>query len=240
MYKVLNCKLYKASPRKDKILAAMQNPNNRGLMMQLAKYLDEEYQTDEYLTKEDDNSSLESDEGNGGDGASIRDSEGSGGLGGGYSGDIAGLDEGMDLVDEPESESDLEELMSEDADSSESDSSDIDDDGSDDSSDVEESTKVEGKKVVACDMTASTLETIKSTLNLVDTTQGVKRAAFKNNELWLYYDDDKNLNNIMEFVIEALPSMGINWAEFNRLARSDNAIVFEIVEQTVSLTQEVE
>ena len=42
-------KLYKTSTRKNKIHAAIQNPVNAELVSQLAKYLDEEYQSPEYL-----------------------------------------------------------------------------------------------------------------------------------------------------------------------------------------------
>ena len=231
MYKILNCKLYKASPRKDKILAAMQNPNNKGLMVQLAKYLDDEYQTDEYLggNPEADESLENPDESD----SEIRESEYSGaGGGGGYSSDIEGLEDGMSLVDAPESESDLEELISEDG-GEELAGEELSEEP------AEAATATKGKKITACrEVTVSELDSIKSTLNLTDTTQGVVRAAIKNNELWLYYDDDKNLNNIMEFVIEALPNMGMTWVEFNRLARSDNAIVFEILTQTVEEPEE--
>ena len=56
MYRILNCKLYKASPRKDRILAAMQNPKNKGLLVQLGEYLDEQYQTDALLKPQGDTS----------------------------------------------------------------------------------------------------------------------------------------------------------------------------------------
>ena len=228
MYRILNCKLYKASPRKDKILASMQNPKNQGLLVQLGEYLDKQYQTDALLNPGGQQEEQESDAPEGE--KKMRESETSGGGGGG--GHIAGLGEGMELMDAPESEEDLDALMNEEGGG--------EDLGGDEAAPAEEepvaeATKIKGKPVKACkEVTSSELDSIKSSLNLVEETQGVVRAAIKNNELWLYYDDDKNLNNIMEFVIEALPQMGITWAEFNRLARSDNAIVFEMILQSTT------
>ena len=70
------------------------------------------------------------------------------------------------------------------------------------------------------------INTIKNTLNSRQDTAGVERMAEKENELWIYYNDDINLNNIMSEVIELLLTEGYEMFEFNRLARSDNAIVF--------------
>ena len=64
---------------------------------------------------------------------------------------------------------------------------------------------------------------IASTLNAVDTTSGVRSAKVLGTELWIYYKDNINLNSVMESVIDAVASHEL---EFNRLARSHNAIVF--------------
>ena len=69
---------------------------------------------------------------------------------------------------------------------------------------------------------------IKSTLNLNSNTSGVNRVLVKDKELWIYYNDSINLNNVMGAVIELLNAANYNYLNFNRLARSDNAIVFEI------------
>lgn len=227
--KIIGSKLYKSSKRKNAILNAIQDPKNAGLMTQLAEYLDEQYQTPENL--EGKPAAEEAPEGEGEGGESIRPSEG-GGAGGGA---IAGLGEGMSLMDTPETEEDLDALMSEEGGSDEG--ADLEgDDGYEPVDDtVKESTQVTKQKITACeDIAVDQLESLKSSLNLVEETKGVTRISIKNNELWLYYNDDINLNNIMTDVIESVSSLGIDWAEFNRLARSDNAIVFEIVVATVS------
>ena len=43
-----------------------------------------------------------------------------------------------------------------------------------------------------------------------------------------------NLNNVMGSVIELVSALGYANLEFNRLARSDNAIVFQIVDDCTS------
>lgn len=69
---------------------------------------------------------------------------------------------------------------------------------------------------------------IKGMLNFKDSTQGVNRILYKENELWIYYNDSVNLNNVMADVIELLNASGYTYLEFNRLARSDNAMVFQV------------
>ena len=54
---------------------------------------------------------------------------------------------------------------------------------------------------------------------------GVVRISDDNDELWIHYNDKTNLNNIMEDVIEFM-SENYEGYEFNRLARTENAIVF--------------
>jgi hypothetical protein len=66
---------------------------------------------------------------------------------------------------------------------------------------------------------------VKTTLNNNAETKGVSRASIKDDELWVYYEDSINLNKVMANAIEILNSLDYG-LEFNRLARSDNAIVF--------------
>lgn len=74
------------------------------------------------------------------------------------------------------------------------------------------------------------VEAIRGTLNVREDTCGVSRIFIKEkeNELWIYYQDKINLNSVMEPVISVLNSTGFTNLEFNRLARTDNAIVFEV------------
>ena len=71
-------------------------------------------------------------------------------------------------------------------------------------------------------------ETLKGLLNVNSSTAGVNRVLIKADELWIYYDDSINLNNVMTAVIESLNAANYYYLVFNRLARTDNAIVFEI------------
>lgn len=231
-------KLYRTSKRKSRIKAAVGDPLNAELITQVAKSLDEEYQTDDYLATHKDKapSADTGSSGNDSEGATGSPSEvgfsggPSGGHhssgGGGPVGDIGSapgeiVEEGMPSGDEGSPESG-------EGPAPES------DDSSDESADVSESTKVRGKKVIASadpcnfkDM-GQVADQIKGLLNFKDSTSGVSRTSVKENELWIYYSDDINLNTIMAIVIDTLNGSGYTYLEFNRLARSDNAIVFEI------------
>lgn len=75
----------------------------------------------------------------------------------------------------------------------------------------------------------SACDTIKGTLNSREDTNGVTRLEVKDSELWVYYNDESNLNDKMIEVISVLNSIGYTYLKFNRLARSNNAIVFDII-----------
>ena len=79
-----------------------------------------------------------------------------------------------------------------------------------------------------CDKVRVDAAAIKGTLNVRDDTKGVSRIFVKDKELWIYYQDKINLNSVMEPVIEVLNGTGFTNLEFNRLARTENAIVFDI------------
>jgi hypothetical protein len=51
--------------------------------------------------------------------------------------------------------------------------------------------------------------------------------SVKEDEAWVYFDDSINLNNVMGDVIDGLANP-YPWLAFNRLARSENAMVFVI------------
>lgn len=68
------------------------------------------------------------------------------------------------------------------------------------------------------------------TLNADSSTAGVVRVQIKSDELWIVYSDNINLNTVMENVIYKLNSLNYTMLEFNRLARTMNAVVFTINE----------
>lgn len=76
------------------------------------------------------------------------------------------------------------------------------------------------------------VESIKGTLNAKDNTSGVSRVGVKDDkEVWIYYNDSVNLNDVMVPVIEQMNASGYTYLEFNRLARSDNAVVFVVLRE---------
>lgn len=104
---------------------------------------------------------------------------------------------------------------------------------------INESAKIEGTPVTAQTTLysyeppapldfRSISEIIKCTLNGRADAAGVNRILVKDNELWIYYKDSVNLNGVMGVVIEFLNNSGYPYLAFNRLARSENAMVFEI------------
>lgn len=80
---------------------------------------------------------------------------------------------------------------------------------------------------------------IKGTLNVRQDTAGVNRVSIKNDELWIYYNDDVNLNNVMANVIDVLNAANYKYFEFNRLARTDNAMVFTVDIETSKAMQPI-
>lgn len=226
MKAIYSSKLYKASTRKSVISAALTDPVNSELVMQLAEALDEEYQTPQNLIKDydekvkkaseskeriDDN--LESDDIDEEVDARSPEAE-----------DITTHDSEPvhnikdDKHDRPEHEPSSEMRRAEPS--------------------VKESTDT-SKKQEPVEGTSDTDEDvhdakqdadqIKSMLNLDEETDGVTRVATKQSELWIYYSDSTNLNNKMWQIIDKLNSSSYSWLEFNRLARSENAMVFQIL-----------
>ena len=65
-------------------------------------------------------------------------------------------------------------------------------------------------------------------MNSKEDTAGVQRITVDDKELWIYYEDKVNIGDIMVNVIEALNASAYTYLSFSRLARSNNAIVFDI------------
>lgn len=77
-------------------------------------------------------------------------------------------------------------------------------------------------------------------LNSKDDTSGVIRVNAKNNEVWIHYNDSVNLNDVMVSVIEQLNRPGYTYLEFNRLARSENAVVFVVLREDTDRSKKPE
>lgn len=226
LHAIYACKLYRAHANKDKIKAAMESPLNVELVQQLAEYLNEED-----VAKLNPPKGSSAFEGKESKKTKLRESERAPSAGGSFSsGSDAAFfdDEPEEIIDSEDSDLDDEGII-------------VDGEGDlDDADGVEESTKISGKPVSSAttlynDDTgnrvltlSSVAEVLKGTLNGRQETAGVIRAAVKENELWLHYNDSMNLNTVMVPVIEFMNSAGYSYLNFNRLARSENAIVFEI------------
>ena len=208
MKAVYASKIYKglSAESKQRVKSAVNDPINLELVTQLKSYLDDDYQA---IAEPDADGSV---------GGAHADTSGDGAsdvpAGGGSA--PAGGESFGDKVDNIED--DLGDMPMGDG----------SDDTSSDTEDVAESVSVNKTSVTASSSLINAPTEIKGMLNLDGDTQGVALVKYNESELWVYYQDDINLNNIMYNVIEKINSSGYSYLTFNRLARSDNAIVFDV------------
>ena len=237
---IMASKMFKASPRQKQILAAMDDVINVELVQQLDEYLDDEFlimknnAEQEAQFSEEDNFNAPDD----GYTDEPTDSPANGPTVSRPSpakftpnnGDSLMDKHGDELAELEENAPELEKSSSE-------------------PEDTNSSVKTKGKAIVAdtivnpfVDLYASLVgiaNEIKGTLNVRSDTAGVNRVAIKNDELWIYYNDDVNLNNVMADVINVINAANYKYFEFNRLARTDNAIVFTVDVETSKAMQPI-
>ena len=220
---IFSSKLFAVSSRKAEIRAAASNPINQNLMQQLSTALDKSYQKAEYLLDEEDQEKLRQEQ----------------------------TESAEPEVEETEESEVTEETGAEPKEHSappakpsnlhskfkEAEKSMSEDEPSEPAEGVPTDTgSVDTKMEAATDIdngiedngiqdTKSIADSVKAALNDNTETAGVSRTAVKDDELWVYYEDSINLNKVMASAIETLNTLGYG-LEFNRLARSDNAIVF--------------
>lgn len=240
MKSIYASKLYKASKRKDRIQAALAAPSNLILVQQLADDLDDEYKplldegSDSNDKKTDENEEVKFedlviDEDIDPDKDLVKLD------------DISDFKQSKGLSDKPSKDSSTKDKAE--SDKPDSDVSELMPDSpatdvnaekaqkaekAEASTEVLSATQVNPTQVGQCALEDIDLNVLKGTLNMREDTAGVSRITEKDDELWIYYNDDVNLNNTMTAVIEHLSNSGHKNLEFNRLARSDNAIVFVI------------
>lgn len=213
-------KLYKSSTRKDKIKAALADSSNAGLVQQLRSYLDPQYQTKDFLEPEDDIEEPVEER--------VEDEE--------FSEEDRAENSGA-------GESMLRPSGAVGAHPHVSPSSKPDDmgEGPESGEEPPEEPPVESSTIIASQCIEQLdIEAIVASLRGNENTTGLDRYRVKENELWLYYNDSVNLNDVMNPVIDLLNSANYSYLEFNRLARSDNAIVFEILDVPVDLKPSTE
>lgn len=214
MKAIFASKLYKtlSIDAKERVKAALTNPLNSELVTQLKSYLDEEYQAvndaadEEVVEKSETGDATEGVET--GDESSNNSTSGASGGSKSFGDKVSDIEDTLgDMPDGSESESES---------------------SSEESSDVEESTNILQTPINASLNIKNAVDEIKGMLNLDEDTHGVALVKYDDKELWVYYQDDINLNNIMYNVIAKINASGYSNLAFNRLARSDNAIVFDI------------
>lgn len=225
MKAIFASKIYKGSSveRKNKIQSAVSDPINTELMQQLREYLDDEYISQEYLDPDPD-SFGNTEESNSPEGSPSEDAPASprGPAPAHFSAPPMGGpeipdEESEDVFDESEEADDLSDEVPEGAESEEG--------------DVAESTRLpKASKVTSCVDVSSISSELKGTLNARDDTNGVSRVRVKDNEVWIHYNDSISLNNVMDTVIDVVFRLGYTYLQFDRLARSENAVVFIIDE----------
>lgn len=232
---IVASKMFKASPRQSAILAAMELPENMELVQQLDEYLDDEYLVLKQNAESEFSEETADDiEGKPKDTSFTKDDDASPAPKGPSP---AKFTPNESLMDKHGDELEKEEGSEPDMSSNEPDV-------------PEASVQSKGKPIMAdtvvnpfVDLYASLIgiaNEIKGTLNVRSDTAGVNRVQMKNDELWIYYNDDINLNNVMANVIGVLNAANYQYFEFNRLARTDNAIVFTVaIENTACSVQAV-
>jgi hypothetical protein len=204
--------MFLASKNKDKITTAINDPLNGELVQQLRSYLDEDFLDEAVEYRKAQQSSNPSEEETEPSGAEEQSDTGSG---------ESEIDRGSSRPSSAPSHS-----MTKDFDN-------LSDAGVPDETDpmVEETSEEteteeveESKKVNKSSITPDLM----SILNSSDKTRGVRRVnSSVDSELWIYYNDDVNLNNVMEPVISSVYTCCPN-VQFSRLARTYNAVVFSV------------
>lgn len=231
LQRIYSSKLYVTSTRKDRIHAAMQDPINAELVQQIEDYLDDDAKQELAVAEAQNNPNAPTDQatpsGDGDFGAAPSTGGGPSGSApshSSFSGDIF-QDFGDDELADVEPMDDAE-APAEDTDVP-------------DAPETVESVTKEGEAITGSTSIesmafslASEVPIIKGTLNAMEQTAGVSRIELKPEELWIYYEDKVNIGDIMVDVIETLNGANYTYLSFSRLARSNNAIVFDVLMST--------
>ena len=214
--------------RQNKVKAALLNPINVELVQQLSSYLDED--TIEDLGNNDFNNvpveDRELNETNGEGDLNVSDTDEHE-----TSHVVPNVSKSSNTV-EPNVDIDTEDQKPAATDVDDTSAEAVSDDSSKEDSnkrpnedEIQSSSKIESSTCIHCK--PIDIEVIKGTLNSRDDTKGVSQIRIKDPfEMWIYYQDNINLNNIMPAVVDLITRLNSH-LEFNRLARSNNAIVFD-------------
>lgn len=214
---IYGCKMFRSSSRKNHIKANIANPINVELVQQIEDLTDDSEGTVEKVNPSENRGERK-----------ILKGPSSSPSGGSYS---PSLSDGI----EP-SEDDI--FIPDETDNNGNTDENFDDSGSLDTSDesVDEDTSDENvessEAITAVVEDELDINQLKSILNESSSlTYGVSRISERNNEVWVYYNDDVNLNPMLSDIIYTVESSKFKNLEFNRIARSDNAVVFVKVDK---------
>lgn len=211
MEAIFASKLYKASTHKSQIQAALADPNNQELVMQLKKYL-----TPETLQKLQPQESTEPISHSTSSHSDVPD-------------DIAHNESRPSASSTPPSaprpRHELSQMLedAETSDSSGGPETPMDAEAEEHEGEMEEVVE-EATDIDVIDYVNDTEELLKSDKD----TEDVRQVKLNDDELWVYYKDKTNLNKVMDSVIDKLSDAFGTAITFSRLARTDNAIVFDI------------
>ncbi len=228
-------KLYLTSSRQDKIHAAMNDPLNLELVQQLSDYLDDDSKeelaeaisSNQAKEEKAEKASAPDTSKNVFDDVDTSDLGGGHTSGGGSHSSFSAPMGGDPFGDAPDMAADG---AGENASDNSSDDSSAP--APESSADIEESAEITGVEEIDVEENNPELQSgiIKKLLNGEDDTQGVARVDIDDSETWIYYDDKVNLNDIFDNVIALLKDSKYDMLKFSRLARTDNAVVFDIKE----------
>lgn len=237
MNAIFASKLFRSSTRQDKIRAALADPVNMELVQQLRSYLDEPYQKLGLMDPqpeepETDTSEAPAEAETGEESSSTAESNSP----------APSHNSAPSRVSAPISDPmDIPGLNIEDESSSEEPpANEPSEPSSNEESVPPEEPVAESTRITSSTDVQDTIEQLKGSINMRQETSGVNRILKKEDEIWIYYEDKVNLNNVMGPVIELVNALGYSNLEFNRLARSDNAIVFQMYENTTQVMEPLE
>ena len=209
--------MFRSSSRKNHIKANIANPINVELVQQIQDLTDDSEDTVEKVNPSENKSERK-----------ILKGPSSSPSGGSYSTSLSrGSEPSEDdifIPDETDNNSNKDENF-EDSDSLDTSDESVAEDTSDEN--VESSEAITA--VVEDELDINQLKSILNESSSL--TYGVSRISERNNEVWVYYNDDVNLNPMLSDIIYTVESSKFKNLEFNRIARSDNAVVFVKVDK---------
>lgn len=214
---IYGCKMFRSSSRKNHIKANIANPINVELVQQIEDLTDDSDGTVEKVNPSENRSERK-----------ILKGPSSSPSGGSYSPSLSDSSEPSEddifIPDETDNNGNTDENF-DDSDSLDTSDESVDEDTSDEN--VESSEAITA--VVEEDLDINQLKSILNESSSL--TYGVSRISDRNNEIWVYYNDDVNLNPMLSDIIYTVESSKFKNLEFNRIARSDNAVVFVKVDK---------